>query len=407
MRDRLRSAGLRYRAALALTLAATLASLAPQAAHADATKLIRPGDSIGPARIGMSASGLVAALGRPVQAPAGQLVFPRWGIAASLEGGVAVRLSTTSPQFRTARGVGVGAALEEVAALVGDLNEAFMQVGADTIVTFPFQGIGLVFRGGRAVEVFVMERIAMGPPATPPGAPARGPQAPAPPAPAREPQETQGAAPAGVAIKGLAEMVNAAGLLRVTGQVVNTGTERIEPVSVTVTFQRRSGEQFEKQSTLAALAPGAAAPFTVDTVIEADVVTSYTVAVTAGPDLAAAPGARQTRVVPPSAYAEFARQRVRVEVQLGAPAAGARGAFVQVLLSIGETRPLPRGWVKSVRVLIPSPAGSQEAQVAPDSVVTVLVPAATPAGLPQPGQPLPPAEDLIGEPQILEVVLAP
>jgi len=380
--------------------------------------LIVPGESLGPAKLGMTRRNLVATLGPSAPGPAGTLAFPRWGVLVALRDGAAVRLSTTSPRFRTLFGAGVGSRSDEVPRLIGDMNSASMESGSDVTVLYPFQGVGFVSRGGRVVAAFVVERIAMGPQIAP------GPAVSAPPglmpvppgmppassgtAPSQAPQSPGGPVPAAsFALRGLAETVDVGGpLLRISGRIANTGRGAAGPVVMNVVFHRVSGDESTKQVTIAqALAPGAEAPFTITTFVATDLVTRYVIQI---PDGTAAPFS-QTRTVPVAAYTELAKQRIKIDVQLGAPSASdLRGPGVQALISIKDTTPIPIAWVRGVLVLIPPSPNTpnrqgQQVRLTPGQTVTIIVPAAagfgggvTPQGT------FPP---LVGQPQVLDVTL--
>ncbi len=409
--------------AVLLALSGVLLSLSPQPPTVDAAAatLIVPGESIGPARLGMTVEALAAVLGPAARGPAGTLVFPKRGVAADVQGGVAVRLSTTSPQFRTLFGAGVGTRADEAARLIGDANSVVTGSATETTVLYPFQGVGFVFRGSRAVLAFVVERIAIGPLAAPPPAPAAPPGLmPAPPglpplSPGTTPSEapaprgTAAPAPMPLALRGLAETVDTAGpLFRVTGRVANAGKEASGPVTVTVTFDWSSGDRTANRVAIASISPDAEAPFTLTTLVASDVVTSYTVRVSVDTPGGAAAPVTGTRLVPLAVYTELAKLKIKVDVQLGAPASASPG--VQALVSIKETRPIPIRLVKDVLALIPfGPSGQgQQVHVAPGQTVTIIVPAApsgrvvTPAGTTITTGSIAP---LLGEPKILDVTL--
>lgn len=416
----------RFLAAL-LAISGVFLSPGPQLSAAGAVEatLIVPGASLGPAVLGMTIKDLVAVLGPAVPGPAGTLAFPKWGVIATLQDGVAVRLSTTNPRFRTVDGAGVGTRPAEATQLVGDMNAVVTQSETETMVLYPFQGVGFVFRGGRAVAAFVVGRIALGPQAAPPAAPAAPPGlAPAPPGvpPAPRgpttflPSTSQGpigsvSAPS-LALRDLTDAVNAAGpLIRISGRIANTGSDSAGPVAVTVILRWLSGDESEKQVPVAArMSPGAEAPFTVTAFLASDLVIGYTVKIPG----AAAP-AEETRTVPPAAYTELAKLRIKVDVQLGGPDPTSRVRGVQALVSITDTKPIPPSWVKDVLVLIPpasnAPSGQgQQVHVTPGQTVTIVIPIAptsvavvTPGGatVTSSGSIAP----LIGQPQILDVTL--
>lgn len=394
-------------------------------APAAGSVLIVPGQSIGPARLGMSVTALTETLG-PADASGSDawLSFPRSGIAALVSDGVAVRISTTSPRFRTASGAGVGTPRKEAAGLVGDRNEAVTRAGDAEKVLYPFQGIGFVFRRGRAVEVFVVARVAFGPPAAPAAAsvpqapggrapaapgPSREPLPPAPAPPGASPAQGSGQDAAALSLRDLSQVVDAAaGVLRVTGTLVNAGAQPARPVTVTVTFHEARGGEVQQQAVFERpVAFGADTIFGAQASVGSDLVARYTVTV-------GAPGGaalvEETRTVPPAAYAEFARQRIRVKVDLGGPANA--GGLVQVLVSIGDTGPIPRAWVKDVTVEVPAAQGTQVVHVAPERPQAILVPP-LPAGGPgfvaapvAPGE-QPPAlrASVVGPPKVTAVTL--
>lgn len=392
--------------ALALTGLLVLVAEGPSSAAVTASTLIVPGEAIGPAQLGMSAVDLAAALGPSVPAGSGQLGFPRWGVTATLEQGVAVRLSTANPQLRTQRGAGVGTGLGEASHLVGDINLVLTVTGSDTVVTYPFQGIGFVLRAGRAAEVFVVKPL----PAESHPVPARA----TPLAPLAAETTKSGASGAEVAIKSLAGTVDAAtGLFRVTGRVINTGARPADSVTVTATFDRTTGDGTWKQQVLQQpLAPGADVAFSLQTLVGTAPVARYTIEV-AAKSSGGASIAQETRTVPPSEYAAVARQNIQVKLELGAPEATLRGrGMVQVLVSIAGTGSIPEAWVKDVTVAIPFRGGSGEVHLAPGQTLTVLVPPLPQAGggvLGPPAvvgeQPLALVASVVGQPEVTEVTL--
>ncbi len=385
--------------ALALTGLLLLAVEGPSAAAATASTLIVPGEAIGPARLGMSATNIAAVLGPSVPAGGGQLRFPRWGVTAAFQRGVAVRLSTANPELRTRQGAGVGTSLDEASHLVGDLNPVLTVTGSDTTVAYPFQGIGFAFRAGRAAEVFVVQPIPIGSQPVPARA------APAASLAARIPGSGAVRAGAAVAIEGLAETVDAAtGLFRVTGRVINIGARPADSVTVTATFERITGDDSRKQQVLQQpIAPGAGVPFSFGTFAGTAPVGRYTVAVAAKSSEDAST-AQETRTVALSEYAGVARQNIQVKVELGAPTASVRG-MVQVFVSIADTGSIPQAWVTDVTVAIPFAGGSREVHLAPGQTVTVLVPP-LPIVLGLGGeQPLVRTGSVVGPPQVTGVTL--
>lgn len=334
-------------------------------AAASASTLIVPGEALGPARLGMSLAELVAVLGSSVPEADGQVRFPLWAVTATLQNGAAVRLSTTNPLFRTRRGAGVGTDLSQATHLIGDLNFVSIPYSRGTTSLYPFQGIGLIFRPTSAAEVYIVERIEL----------SLLKQQPAPPAQATlQARQTHSE----VAIRDLTEAVEATtGLLRVMGRVVNLGSQSATPVTVTATFERINGDDSWKQLVFSQpIAPGADAPFRFESFVNGAIVARYTVEVTAGTGENASTPAKVARVVPPTVYAEFARQVIQVALEQGPPSNTARAPAVQVLVSIAGTGPIPRAWVKDVRVEILRnvPQGSQEVHLIPGLTQTILVP---------------------------------
>jgi hypothetical protein len=393
--------------------------------------LIVPGRSLGPAQIGMPVARLRDALGPSVAAADGRLTFPRWGIAATIQDGTVVRLSTASPRFRTASGAGVGTPRDEASRLVGDLNEAIVRSGGESSVLYPFQGIGFVFRDRQAVQVFVVERIVLGsarvpesrtpPPGTVgapsttvrPETPASAPSGLPLPAALGAPAPSKPAAPVPgtLAVNDLAETVDPdAALFRVTGRLVNTGTQPAGPVTLTATFERVSGDETTKPIAVSTQVPaGGSVMFATEASIAEDLVVRYTIRL---PSEAAANAAvaQETREVPRAAYVAFARTRIRVDAELGAPSNTAPA--VQVLVSIIGTRPIPIAWISDVRVSIPYDGTAQEVHLVPGQTQTIYVPVAAPAPAGTVGSGLGGAvaqggvgAPLIGRPQVLDVTL--
>lgn len=387
------------------------------------TTLIVPGQSLGPARLGMTEQELVAALGTAVRGPVGKLAFPRWGLVATVQNGFVVRLSTTSSRFRTSHGAGVGVRADEAARLVGDQNAVVTQTGGETAVLFPFQGVGFVFRSGRAAEAFVVERIALGPPtlggtAAPSQAPSISAPTGAPPAlpvpgtrRAGQAPPATGAGASSLVIRELTETVDAnSALLRVTGKLANGGVLAAGPMSLAATFSRASGDDTEKQVTIAQqIQPGAEASFEAVTALTDDLVVRYTIKVLAGAFASGAAPVQETRRVPLTAYTDLARQRIKVDVQLGGPSNTA--PMVQAFVSISGTSPIPSAWVKDVRVLIPFGSSGQEVHLAPGQTQMILVPAVPLSPpIPGPGGTVTAGSTtlvapLVGQPKILDVTL--
>ncbi len=359
---------------------AALAALPARAAPA----VIAPGEGIGPARLGMSPAQLAQALGGAGVARGARLAFPRWGLTVTLDAGAASVISTTSTRFRTSHGAGVGTPLAEVTRLVGDPNSSWTEAGNEVRVVFPFQGLGFVFRAGTAVEVFVERPIALSPQPgrEAPGAPALPPPGP-PPAPGPQAPPGGGAAkPAAgplLRVEGVQEVIDPGpAVLRVTGRAVNGGASPLAPVTVTARFRDAGGlETVSEIAIRQPVAPGAAAPFTLQMTLARSVVVRYTLA-------AAAPGARAaevTRTIAADAYAALARAHIRVTAALGGPSN--TGPMVQVLVSIADAGPIPRAWIRDVSVEVPYTGGQQVAQVTPERPSTVLVPATAQLGTPQ------------------------
>jgi len=373
-------------------------------AAASVSTLIVPGEALGPARLGMSLAELIAVLGSSVPEADGQVRFPLWAVTAAFQNGLAVRLTTTNPLFRTRRGAGVGTDLSQATHLIGDLNFVSTAYGRGTTFLYPFQGIGFVFRPASAAEVFVVERIALFPRPSPTAAVLTTPQA----------RETGRPAAQSTAlmIEGLAEKVDAStGLFRVTGRIKNTGSLPTTSVIVTATFSRITGDDSQKQRVLQEpLGPGAEVPFSFQTFVGIAPVASYTVAVTRVPG-SMSPAAQETRTVPPAAYAEIARQYMQVRVDLGAPAANVRG-MVQAFVSLVSIGPIPQSWVKDVTVEIPHAGGVGEVHLAPGQVQAILVPQLPVAGriiLGPPAvvgeQPLALVASVVGQPHVAKVTL--
>jgi hypothetical protein len=210
-----------------------------------------------------------------------------------------------------------------------------------------------------------------------------------------------------VVIEGLTATVSNTGQLFVAGRVADIGLRSAEWAAVTaaVTFVHASGRETEQQVRIQQpIPPGASLPFAAETTVLDDVVVQYTVVVSGRSGNAILPEARAAGTMPPSAYAEFARGQISVDVQLGAPSTTARGSFVQAFFSISGTRAIPPSWVQDVRVLVPvqyqaTGAGlvsttALEVHLAPGRAATVLVPAYASSGV------------LMGPPQISGVWLS-
>ncbi len=360
-----------------LIFAAVLAALP---ARAEVSALIVPGQSLGPASLGMSEAEVAAALGRPVSRPNGALMFPAWKITVTFDGGAAVRISTADPQFRTRRGAGVGTGPDVATQLIGDLNELYTGDGDDLTIVYPFQGIGFNFHAGRAVEVFVIQPIRLGPPPVPIAPPSQAPPdeaapgatPPTAPAPGTTPQEVPLPA-ATLQVRSLGEVVDViVGRLQVSGRLANTGAQPIGPVTVAARFVTSDKQETRTQTVLQQpIAPGAEAPFTLETSLAQSVVVRYTVEVTANSG-GGSPLVQEQRTVPVVAYTDLARQRIVVSVQLGAPSNTA--PMVQVLVSITGTDPIPREWIREVQVEIPYTGGARSVTLAPGQTQTILIP---------------------------------
>ena len=376
------------------------------AARADVPLLIVPGQIVGPVRLGMRDADVRAALGRPIIGRGGELVFPGWGISVNLLEGAAVKISTTNPAFRTETGAGVATALTDTERLIGDHNEVITRAGGDTTILFPFQGIGFVFRGTKAVQTYIIPRIPLGPitlqppptPATAEGAPGPSPgPASAPPAAAAPAQPAGAAAGAKGAfeLRGLGEAITGDGQFQATGQLVNLGPGRVGPVTVTVTFDRASGDSLQRQTMIQGpVDQSALVGFTVSTAVGSNPIVRYTAQVSAEGFAAA----QATRAVPVSAYTNLAIQQITVGVQLGAPASAVNG--VQAFVSITSTGSIPIAWVRDVTVQVPFGTGSsQTVHIQPGQTQMILVPSVPgPASAGSPGQ-------LIGNPKVIAVVL--
>jgi hypothetical protein len=215
------------------------------------------------------------------------------------------------------------------------------------------------------------------------------------------------AAPSALVIEGLTAAVSNTGQLFIGGRIANIGFRSADWSGVTgaVIFVHATGQETEQDLRVPQpIPPGTSLPFTAETSVLSDVVVQYSVVVSGRSGNAVLPEARATGTIPPSAYAEFARGQISVDVQLGAPSTTARGSFVQAFFSISGTRAIPPTWIRDVRVLVPiqyqaSSSGfastvPMEVHLAPGRVATVLVPAYAPSGV------------LMGAPQISDVSLS-
>jgi hypothetical protein len=399
-------------------LAAAGLPTGPARADVAPSVMIVPGQSIGPVRLGMSARDVTSVLGNPVPSSGGEVKFPRVAVTVTLEDGDVVRVSTTNPLFRTPRGAGVGSDVDDSARLIGDPNQSVSLNGTDTTIVYPFQGVGFVFRGGRAVEVFVVEAIALSPPPppqqavpTPPpgletaqsapvpwdipmeptaaGDPGTAPAQPAPaaapaqPAPSATPSQAAPSVQEALAVRGLAEVVDDRGMLRITGTLVNTTDLAVGPVALTASFFGPTGVtvgQATSGLTSAMLAAGDEAPFTFEGSVAQSVVLQYSVDVAVGGAVSGR-GMLARRTIPRDAYANLARSWVRVSVQLGAPSNV--GPRVQVLVSISGTGPMPSDWLAQAEVQVPFTGGSATVTLAPGQTLTIFIPSVAQVGTPQ------------------------
>jgi hypothetical protein len=370
-------------AVFAMLLVAAVAIAAPSAGAAppvppQAPERIVAGESIGLARLGMADTALAAILGPSAAQSPTRRVYPRYGLVIDYHRSVAVRIATTAARYRTFAGAGVGTVARETARLVGDVNAVTTVGKQDTTIWYEFLGIGFVVHGGRAVEAFVTEPIALGPKPAVPGAPAN---------PAAPPASARSTAPqAGALLRDLKIQAFASGALQVTGTIVNTASAPEGPVVVSAVFTRVSGAQVEAKITMpSALGPGQGGPFTLQVEGLTDLITRYQVS-------AANPGGTvlansDPEAVAPSTYADYARRHIKVKVDVGAPTSGIGTPSVQAIVSVADTGPIPPAWVQAVSVEIPyfnangSP-GAQNAQVRPGQQQTVVIPAGARLGVP-------------------------
>src|SRR5437588_87826 len=153
------------RSLTAAILCILLVAIGPVKAGDITTPLvITPGMGIGPISLGMPVRQVIGILGQPSSSHGGQLYFSRFELTVSFEKGVAVQIKTTSKMFQTNAGAGVGVSPIAATRLIGDENTVRTSSGAYRTVNYPFQGIGLVFQGGRAVAVIVQPRLDLNPP---------------------------------------------------------------------------------------------------------------------------------------------------------------------------------------------------------------------------------------------------
>ena len=208
-------------------------------------------------------------------------------------------------------------------------------------------------------------------------------------------------------VEQLAATVSNTGQLLLAGRVAHIGLASAEGArtTVAVTFLRASGRETEQRVRISQpIPPGESVPFVVETTVLSDVVVEFAVVAAGRSGNVVLPETRTSGTILPSAYAEFARGQISVDVQLGAPSNTARGTFVQTFFSISDTRGIPPTWVHDVRVLVPVQyqstgvglisGASMEVHLAPGQGVMVLVPAYAPSGV------------LMGPPQISDVLLS-
>lgn len=210
-----------------------------------------------------------------------------------------------------------------------------------------------------------------------------------------------------IVVEQLTATVSGTGELLLAGRVAHAGPESAEGarVTVAVTFLRASGRETKQRVRISQpIPPGESVPFVVETTVLSDVVVQFAVVAAGRSGNAVLPEARVGGTLLPSAYAEFAKGQISVDVQLGAPSNTARGSYVQAFFSISDTRGIPPTWVRDVRVLVPIQyqstsiglisAASMEVHLAPGQAATVLVPAYAPSGV------------LMGPPEVSDVVLS-
>jgi hypothetical protein len=328
--------------------------------------------------------------------------YPRVGLVVDFDAGRVVRIATASTKYRTALGAGVGTAVDDAARLVGDDNSVTTTSGEETTVLYMFQGVGFVFRAGRAVETFVLAAMQLGPPKSSvivqvspsgppiyvPGGPPGPPTGTGVPAGAGSTGRPAASPPAlpNAAFRDVAAGVLSVGGLAVTGVVVNTGISPAGPLIITATFTRASGDQVDVKTLIPGpLPPGGSAPFALQAAMVADVIIRYQVSVSGETGVLA--GTTPAQAIPPSAYADFAQRQVHVKVDLGAPSQMTGPPKVQVLVSIADTGAIPASWVQQVTVSVPytfngSP-GAATAELVPGQLQTVLIPAGATLGAPQ------------------------
>lgn len=375
--------GLRAISAVLLVgaVAASVTAGVPPARAQMAARIIA-GESIGPARLGMTDGQLAGLLGPSSGEGSTRRVYQQYGMVVDFLSGVAVRIATSASKYRTFAGAGVGNGPQDTARLVGDINSVTTVSGRNTTIWYEFEGIGFVFRGGRAVETFVVDPIPFGnrPAAGAPGNPQ------APPSVVQQPSAMTAPAGPSAMVRDLKATVAPGGGLTITGTVVNTGSAQPGPLTVTGLFTRSSGAQLEARAEIqGSLAPGASASFTLDVAMVTDIILRYQISVvnSAGAMLATTP----VEDVPPAAYADFARRQIHVRVEMGAVDPTLLGPpRVQALVSVVDTGAIPQAWVQQVSVQVPYSAngnsGVQNAQLRPGQKQTVLVPAGASLGSP-------------------------
>lgn len=153
--------------------------------------VITEGVGINEVRIGMPVQAALSITGPPTaqQTAGSEVTYALRGPWSQMvaDYGMVARVSTRSPECRTARGVGTGAALATVRAAYSDATVSFSVPSPEgDVLTYPFVGIRFLTRDDRVVaaEVFRAEAAARGPsPASPrtPGS-AQSPGGPATPA---------------------------------------------------------------------------------------------------------------------------------------------------------------------------------------------------------------------------------
>lgn len=366
--------------AIAALVAAALPPVAAVPSAAAAAELV-PGESIGPARLGMTVNAAASALGQSVQLGSGRWMYPRFRLVLDFDAGVAVRISTTSAEYRTAAGAGVGTAAVDAARLVGDVNSVTTTSGENATVLYAFQGVGFVFRGGRAVEAFVTAAIPFGAPQKSEIVPV---MPPGPPIPVQTGPPAAGASAA--VVRDVSANVLSVGGLTVTGTVANAGPAPVGPLFVTARFTRASGDQVDGRTMIAGpLAPGGSAPFELQTAAVVDIVVRYQVFLTNATGTLLAE--TRAEAVSPEAYADFAQRQIHIKVDLGAPSQMIGPPRVQALVSVTDTGVIPAAWVQRVTVTVPyvsnGEAGSATVQLSPGETETVVVPASATLGAPQ------------------------